>query len=248
MEIFTNAEVWISLLTLTFLEIILGIDNIIFISIISDRLPEANQKKARTLGLSLAIGIRILLLIGISYLVHFTNPILTVGDFDLSVKDLILIAGGLFLLAKSTSEIHNKIEGEDHEEKAKSQKGLTVKSAITQIILLDIVFSFDSILTAVGLVNEVIIMIIAVVISLGVMLLFAEKISSFINNHPTVKMLALAFLLMIGTLLVLDGFHVDVPKGYIYFSLAFSLFVEFLNQKFKKKKNTKKTKLTDKVP
>lgn len=236
MEIFLNPEIWISLLTLTFLEIILGIDNIIFISIISDRLPLESQKKARTLGLTLAIGIRVLLLIGISYLVHFTNPILTIGDFALSVKDLILIAGGLFLLAKSTSEIHNKIEGEDHEEHARSQKGLTVKSAITQIILLDIVFSFDSILTAVGLSNEVIIMIVAVIISLGVMLLFAEKISTFINNHPTVKMLALAFLLMIGTLLVLDGFHVEVPKGYIYFSLAFSLFVEFLNQKLKKDK------------
>lgn len=239
MELFSNPEIWISLLTLTFLEIVLGIDNIIFISIISDRLPEEEQKKARTIGLSLAIAVRVLLLLGISYLVHFTNPLFTVFGKEISIKDLILIVGGLFLLSKSTSEVHNKIEGETHEEHAKNQKGLTVRSAITQIILLDIVFSFDSILTAVGLANEVIIMIIAVVISLGIMLLFAKKISDFINKNPTVKMLALAFLLMIGTLLILDGVHIEVPKGYIYFSLAFSLFVEFLNHKLKKK-NPKK--------
>ena len=239
MEIFSSPEVWISLLTLTFLEIVLGIDNIIFISIISDRLPKDQQQKARTIGLSLAIGIRVLLLFGISYLVHFTNPLFHLFGQDISIKDLILIVGGLFLLSKSTSEIHNKIEGETHEEQAKKQKGLTVKSAIMQIILLDIVFSFDSILTAVGLVKDVLIMVIAVVLSLGVMLIFAKSISNFINRNPTVKMLALAFLLMIGTLLILDGFHVDVPKGYIYFSLVFSLFVEFLNHKLKKSKKDK---------
>lgn len=239
MEIFSNPEIWISLLTLTFLEVVLGIDNIIFISIISDRLPKEKQGKARTIGLTLAIAMRVLLLLGISYLVHFTNPLFTFFGQEISVKDLILIVGGLFLLTKSTSEIHNKIEGETPEEYAKNKKGLTVKSAITQIILLDIVFSFDSILTAVGLVKEVLIMIIAVVISLGIMLLFAKKISDFINRNPTVKMLALAFLLMIGTLLILDGFHVDVPKGYIYFSLVFSLFVEFLNHKLKKKNKKK---------
>ena len=236
MEIFLQSETYISLLTLTFLEIVLGIDNIIFISIVSDRLPKESQKKARSLGLVLAILMRVLLLLGISYIVHLTNPIVTVYDFELSARDVILIAGGLFLLAKSTSEIHEKIATDDEGKVIESKGKLTVKRAIFQIVLLDIVFSFDSILTAVGLSDQIIIMILAVVIALVVMLIFAEKVSSFVNRNPTVKMLALAFLIMIGTLLLLDGFHVHVPKGYIYFSLAFSLFVEFLNQRLRRKK------------
>lgn len=236
MEIFLHSETWISLLTLTFLEIVLGIDNIIFISIVADKLPKESQSKARTIGLLLAIVVRLALLFAISWIIQLTEPILTINEFELSVRDLILIAGGLFLLAKSTSEIHQKIEGDSVEESATEAAMSSVSLAITQIVLLDVVFSFDSILTAVGLSDQIIIMVCAVVIALLVMLLFAKKISDFVNENPTVKMLALAFLLMIGTLLILDGAHVHVPKGYIYFSLAFSLFVEFLNQKLRKKR------------
>lgn len=236
MEIFLQTETWISLLTLTFLEVVLGIDNIIFISIVSDRLPKENQAKARSIGLILAIGIRIALLFAISWIIHLTEPILTIVDFELSVRDLILILGGLFLLAKSTSEIHEKIEGESIEEKSEKQRvQLTLQKAIVQIVLLDVVFSFDSILTAVGLSDEILIMVAAVVIALGVMLVFAKKVSDFVNENPTIKMLALAFLIMIGTLLILDGCHVHVPKGYIYFSLVFSLLVELLNQRIRRK-------------
>lgn len=237
MEIFLLPETWISLLTLTFLEVVLGIDNIIFISIISDRLPESKQATARNLGLTLAIVVRILLLMSISWIVQLKEPLMTIYEFELSIRDLILILGGLFLLAKSTSEIHEKIEGDNAKKEAKSSKILTMKRAIFQIILLDIVFSFDSILTAIGLSNQIIIMVAAVLISLVVMLLFAKKVSDFVNKKPTVKVLALSFLLMIGTLLILDGVHVHVPKGYIYFSLLFSLLVEFLNQRVRTQVN-----------
>lgn len=236
MEIFLHSEAWVSLLTLTFLEIVLGIDNIIFISIVSDRLPQESQAKARTIGLLLAIVMRVLLLFAISWIVHLTEPIVSILDFELSFRDLILIVGGLFLLAKSTSEIHHKIEGEEEGQVKSKAVKTSVSKAIIQIVLLDIVFSFDSILTAVGLSDQILIMILAVVIALVIMLVFAKKVSEFVNENPTVKMLALAFLIMIGTLLILDGAHVHVPKGYIYFSLAFSLFVEFLNQKIRKKK------------
>lgn len=237
MEIFLHSEAWISLLTLTFLEIVLGIDNIIFISIVSDRLPKESQAKARTIGLLLAIVMRVALLFAISWIVHLTEPIITIVDYELSFRDLILFIGGLFLLAKSTSEIHQKIEGEEEESKGLVKAGYTMSKAIVQIVLLDLVFSFDSILTAVGLSDQLLIMVFAVVIALLIMLVFAKRVSTFVNNNPTVKMLALAFLIMIGTLLILDGAHVHVPKGYIYFSLAFSLFVEFLNQKLRKKKS-----------
>lgn len=239
MEIFFETDTWISLLTLTFLEIVLGIDNIIFISIVADRLPKEQQSKARSLGLILAIAIRVLLLFAISWIVQLTEPLLTVFEFELSVRDVILIVGGLFLLAKSTSEIHEKIEGAKDKEDAKTAATLTIQKAITQIVLLDVVFSFDSILTAVGLSDQIIIMVAAVIMALMVMLIFAKKVSEFVNRNPTVKMLALAFLIMIGTLLILDGFHVHVPKGYIYFSLAFSLFVELLNQQIRKGKKRK---------
>jgi predicted tellurium resistance membrane protein TerC len=240
MEIFLLAETWISLLTLTFLEIVLGIDNIIFISIVADKLPKVSQAKARNIGLILAIVIRIFLLMGISYIVHLTEPLFTVFDFAISVRDLILIAGGLFLLTKSTTEIHHKVSGDEQEAALGDKKQMTVKGAIFQIVLLDIVFSFDSILTAVGLSDHLPVMIAAVLISLGVMLVFAAKIAAFINEQPTIQMLALSFLIMIGTLLILDGFHVHVPKGYIYFSLVFSLLVEFLNQRMRKRRESKK--------
>jgi len=235
MEIFLQSDAWISLLTLTFLEIVLGIDNLIFISIVADKLPKVQAAKARNLGLILAIAIRVALLFGISWIIQLTDPLLTINEFELSARDLILIIGGLFLLAKSTSEIHDKIEGAGAEKAERGAVVMSIQKAILQIVLLDVVFSFDSILTAVGLSDQILIMVLAVLIALGVMLIFARAVSAFVNKHPTVKMLALAFLLMIGTLLILDGFHVHVPKGYIYFSLAFSLFVEFLNQRFRRK-------------
>lgn len=229
-----TTEALISLATLTFLEIVLGIDNIIFISIVSDRLPKEQQGKGRTIGLALALIMRIGLLLGISWMVSATEPLFTLFEHEVSVRDLILILGGLFLLVKSTTEIHSKIEGEEHE--SATGKALTMSAAILQIVLLDMVFSFDSILTAVGLTNQIPIMIAAVIISMIIMLIFAKKVSEFVNRNPTVKMLALSFLLMIGMLLILDGFHVHVPKGYVYFSIAFSLFVEVLNMRMRKKK------------
>ena len=234
-----TTEALISLATLTFLEIILGIDNIIFISIVSDRLPKEQQGKGRTIGLALALLMRIGLLLGISWMVSATEPLFTLFEHEVSVRDLILILGGLFLLVKSTTEIHTKIEGEEHESGA--GKALTMSAAILQIVLLDMVFSFDSILTAVGLTDHIPIMIAAVIISMIIMLIFAKKVSEFVNRNPTVKMLALSFLLMIGMLLILDGFHVHVPKGYVYFSIAFSLFVEVLNMRMRKGK--RKTKI-----
>jgi predicted tellurium resistance membrane protein TerC len=232
MEGLLTTEGIISLVTLTFLEIVLGIDNVVFISITAGRLPVNQQQKARSLGIGLALIVRIALLLTVSWIIGLKDPFLTLGDFELSFRDIILIAGGLFLLAKSTSEIHAKLEGEDEDDA--NIKVLTLRAAIIQIILLDVVFSFDSILTAVGLVENVVIIIIAIVISLGVMLLFAKKISDFINKHPAMKLLAVSFLMMIGLVLVVEGLHVHVPKGYIYFAMAFALIVEILNMKIRK--------------
>lgn len=228
-------EIVISFLTLTFLEIVLGIDNIIFISIIAEKAEKEKRKKARLYGLSLALIMRILLLSFVSYLAHFKNPIFSLYSFDLSIRDIIMFAGGLFLLAKSTSEIHAKISSLQENEQRSSTVTLPLSSIIFQILLIDIVFSFDSILTAIGLVEKLWIMVAAVIISILLMLLFSEHVASFIQKYPTMKMLALAFLLMIGTLLILDAFHIHVPRGYIYFSLAFSLFVEILNLRIRKK-------------
>lgn len=241
MEIFMHSETWIALVTLTFLEIVLGVDNIIFISIVSNKLPVEQQAKARTLGLSLALFFRIGLLLGISYIIKFTNPLITIFEHGFSGRDLILGAGGLFLLYKSTMEIHHKMEGDPEEIKAQSAKSFG--SVIAQIILLDIIFSFDSILTAVGLVDHVSIMIIAVIISLGIMMTFAGKISHFINAHPTLQVLALSFLILIGFMLLLEGFHFEVPKGYIYFAVFFSLAVEVINLRMKKKTHAKPVEL-----
>lgn len=215
------------------MEIVLGVDNIIFISILTNRLPLDQQAKARTIGISLAIIIRVGLLFAISWLISLSEPLFTLFEMDFTIRDLILMAGGIFLIYKSTSEIHEKLEGEEHH--TENVKKLTIKTAIFQIVLLDIVFSFDSILTAIGLVDSVMIMVLAVVISMGIMLLSAKKISDFVNDHPTVKMLALSFLLMIGMLLIADGFHFHVPKGYVYFAIFFSLLVETLNLRMKKK-------------
>lgn len=243
MEALLTAEGLVSLVTLTFLEIVLGIDNIVFISITADRLPHKDQKRARTIGILLALVVRIGLLFTVSWIIGLKEPFLTVGDFDLSFRDLILIIGGLFLIYKSTSEIHAKLEGEEntiHESKA-----MTVRAAVVQIILLDVVFSFDSILTAVGLVEEVLIIVIAIVIALGVMLSFATRISDFINKHPAMKLLAVSFLMMIGLVLVVEGLHVHVPKGYIYFAMAFALGIELLNMKIRKRSSPVRLKSDD---
>lgn len=233
MEIFLQTDTWIALLTLTFLEIVLGVDNIIFISIVSNKLPVEQQAKARNIGLTLALFFRIGLLLGISYIVKFTQPLFSILDHDFSGRDLILLAGGIFLLYKSTLEIHHKMEGDPEEIDVSAAKSL--RSVLVQIVLLDIIFSFDSILTAVGLVDHVIVMIIAVIISLGIMMAFAGKISTFINRHPTLQILALSFLILIGFMLLLEGFHFEVPKGYIYFAVFFSLAVEIINLRMKGK-------------
>lgn len=252
-------DMLIALITLIFLEIILGIDNIIFISIVTDKLPLENQAKARNIGLTLALVFRVLLLLAITWIIRLTTPVFTVPEFlfikeavPISIRDLILIAGGLFLLAKSVSEIHHKVDIEDEEENTKKTKTKTpsVASILMQIVLLDMVFSFDSILTAIGLIEVdpnsthfiptgVVAMIIAVVISIIVMMLFAGKISKFINGQPTLQILALSFLILIGVMLILDGFHVHVPKGYIYSSVAFALGVEVVNIQLRKKNKLK---------
>lgn len=233
MEGLLTTEGIISLLTLTFLEIVLGIDNVVFISITAGRLPQHQQAKARNIGIALALAVRIGLLLTVSWIIGLKDPFITVGNFELSFRDLILIIGGLFLIGKSTSEMHAKLEGETEDQR--NVKLLTMRAAIIQIILLDVVFSFDSILTAVGLVENVLIIIIAIVVSLGVMLGFAGKISDFIHKHPTMKLLAISFLMMIGLVLVVEGLHIHVPKGYIYFAMAFALIIEFLNMKMRKK-------------
>ena len=224
----------IALLTLTFLEIVLGIDNIIFISIISNRLPESQQAKARNIGLGLALLIRIGLLFGITVIIRFTEPLISILSWDFSGRDLILLVGGLFLLGKSTTEIYHKVEGKAAEHQKSGSAGM--KGVIFQIILMDIIFSFDSILTAIGLTDKILIMIVAITISMIIMMAFAGRISGFIRKHPSLEILALAFLILIGFMLMLEGFHKEVPKGYIYFAVFFSLIVELLNMRLRKSK------------
>ena len=227
----SDPRIWIGLLTLTVLEIVLGIDNIIFISILASKLPAEQQARARRTGLMLAMLTRILLLFSLSWIVSLTAPFFSVFGQGISGRDLILIGGGLFLLAKATYEIHDKLEGaEGHGPK---KAAATFSSVIVQILLLDVVFSLDSVITAVGMVNDLVVMMAAVIIAIGVMLAFAGPISDFVNRHPTVKMLALSFLLLIGFNLLLDGVEIHVPKGYIYFAMAFSVFVEMLNLKLR---------------
>ena len=233
MEWITQPESLIALLTLTVLEIVLGIDNIIFISILSGKLPMEQQNKARLTGLALAMITRILLLFSIVWIMKLTLPLFTVLGQEISGRDLILIGGGLFLIAKSTFEIHDKLEGDEGHRSAKVAKSFG--SVITQILLLDVVFSLDSVITAVGMANNIIIMIVAVVIAVGVMMVSSKSISNFVEKHPTVKMLALAFLLLIGVSLIAEGLDQHISKGYIYFAMAFSVFVEMLNLKMKSK-------------
>jgi predicted tellurium resistance membrane protein TerC len=233
MEWLTNPEIWIALITLTSLEIVLGIDNIIFISILAGKLPPAQQAKARNLGLSLAMFVRIGLLFSLSWVIGLTAPMFTVFHHPVSGRDLILLLGGLFLLGKSTFEIHEKLEGEESHAEAKAN--VSFNSVIIQILLLDIVFSLDSVITAVGMVDVLAVMVAAVVIAVGIMLVAAGAVSSFVEEHPTIKMLALSFLLLIGFSLVAEGLEFYIPKGYIYFSMGFAMFVEMLNLRLRKK-------------
>ncbi len=235
MQAIFTIEGLISFSTLFLLELVLGIDNIVFISIIAEKLPKEKQKKARTLGLWLALIMRILLLLLISFIVGLNVKLFTILGVGFSGRDIVLLLGGLFLMAKSTTEIHSKIEGEETKNEVKSKKNIFTL-VILQIVLLDLVFSFDSILTAIGLVSNVSIMILAVIASIIFMMIFSQIVSDFVNQHPTVKMLALAFLLMIGLLLVVESFSVHIPKGYVYFAMAFSLFVEMLNLRMRKKR------------
>ncbi len=227
----SNPQVWISLATLTLLEIVLGIDNIIFISILSGKLPPEQQGRARRLGLGLALITRVLLLMSLAWVVKLDKPFFETTIFSahiaVSGKDLILLLGGLFLIAKSVHEIHIKLEGEDGEKSAKVAP--TFASVITQILLLDIVFSLDSVITAVGMVKQIGVMVTAVILAMVVMLLFVNQISAFVDRHPTIKVLALSFLILIGTMLVAEGFHQHVNKGYIYFAMAFAALVEAVN-------------------
>ncbi|MCP9495673.1 MAG: TerC family protein [Pyrinomonadaceae bacterium MAG19_C2-C3] len=228
-----TSEVIIGLLTLTALEIVLGIDNIIFISILAAKLPAEQQKRARTVGLMAALVMRVLLLLSISWIVGLVRPLFTVFGFGVTGRAIILLLGGLFLIAKSTREIHLKLEGEEAHG-ATTGKGVSFASVIFQIMLLDIVFSLDSVITAVGMVDQIGVMITAVVISIGVMLIFAGTISGFVERHPTIKMLALSFLILIGVNLVAEALGFHIPKGYTYFAMGFSVLVELLNIKLRK--------------
>lgn len=255
MEIFAQIDTWVALLTLTFLEIILGIDNIIFISIATSKLPKEQQRKGTNIGLILAMIFRIILLLGVSYLIAMKDPWITINTSwlttEITGQSIILILGGIFLLYKSTSEIHHKVEGITEEDAGPKKKASTLSKVIIQIVLIDIVFSFDSVLTAVGMTNGVegalIIMITAVVVSMIIMMLFANPVGQFVNKHPTIQMLALSFLILIGFMLITEGAHLAntvifhqhigaIPKGYLYFAIAFSLGVEALNMKIRKKK------------
>jgi len=222
----SDPQAWIALLTLTVLEIVLGVDNVIFISILAGKLPEAERVRARSIGLGLALVGRVGLLLMLSWIIRLTQPLFTVSDFELSGRDLILIAGGLFLLAKATHEIHSSMEGDGH---GPSAKGASFGSVIAQILVLDIVFSLDSVITAVGMASQIGVMITAVVLAIVFMMFSAGAVANYIHRHPTVKMLALAFLLLVGVALIADGFDVHIPRGYVYFAMAFSVFVEMLN-------------------
>ncbi len=233
MDWMTSPESWVALLTLTVLEIVLGIDNVIFISILVGKLAKAQQPKARRLGLGLAMFLRIGLLASLAWMARLTAPLFSVLGKDISGRDLILLAGGLFLLTKATREIHEKLEGEEGE--ASSRVAASFGAVIAQILVLDIVFSLDSVITAVGMANHLPVMIAAVVIAVGVMMFAAGPIGDFVARHPTVKMLALAFLILIGMSLLAEGLGQHIPKGYVYFAMAFSVFVEFLNLRMRKK-------------
>ena len=233
MELLLSPEAWIAFATLTALELVLGIDNVIFISILVDKLPPERRESARRLGLFMAMFMRVGLLLVLSWIVGLVAPIFTIGSQEISGRDLILIAGGLFLLWKSTTEIHQTLEGSEHGHGGQAKA--TFWSIIAQIMVIDLVFSLDSIITAVGMVEDVRVMIAAVVASVALMMLFARSISEFVSAHPSIKMLALAFLVVVGVVLVAEGFEHHIPKGYVYFAMAFSVIVEMLNIRYRKK-------------
>lgn len=245
-EWIASPEAWVALGTLVALEVVLGIDNIIFISILVGRLPEVQRNKARRLGLGLAMIARLVLLLSLVWVMGLTKPLFSLFDHEISGRDIILILGGLFLLAKSTHEIHNSLEIVP-ESAAKSATS-SFFTILAQIAVLDIVFSLDSVITAVGLVKHVEIMVIAIILSVGVMIFAAKPIGDFVDAHPTIKMLALSFLVLIGVTLIVEGFDVHVPKGYIYFAMAFSISVEMLNIRARRKKETQVIQLGKKIP
>lgn len=245
MDWLLNPEIWIALLTLTALEIVLGIDNIIFITVLAGRLPEDERNKGRVIGLALAMITRILLLLSLTWIMSLVKPIFEVFSQEISGRDIILLIGGLFLLAKSTHEIHANLEGE--EERVENSKSVSFMGVITQIAILDIVFSLDSVITAVGLVNQIPVMIAAIVIAIIVMMVSAKSIGDFVESHPTIKMLALSFLMLVGFSLIGEGLELHIPKGYIYFAMAFSVAVEMLNIKMRSRK-AKPVKLHKALP
>jgi predicted tellurium resistance membrane protein TerC len=238
MDWLTSPEIWIALITLTALEIVLGIDNLVFISILAGKLPQSQQRRARQIGLAAAMLMRILLLLSLAWMVRLTNPLFTVFSVEIAGRDLILIGGGLFLIAKGTHEIHDKLEGEQGHASAKVRAAFW--RVILQIMILDIVFSLDSVITAVGMVREIGVMVAAVLIAIVIMMIAVETINTFIQRHPTVRMLALSFLLLVGFTLVVEGLHQHIPKGYIYFAMAFSVFVESLNIRVRAKRRAAK--------
>lgn len=237
MELLTSPDAWIALITLTVLEVVLGIDNIVFISLLSGKLEKGQQARARTLGLSMAMLMRIAMLILIVWIVRLTTPLFSFGEHGVSGRDLILLFGGLFLLGKATHEIHENIEGDGHGPTSKPVASFAL--VIAQIMILDIVFSLDSVITAVGMVDDIRIMVAAVIIAVGIMLIAASPVANFVERHPTVKMLALGFLLLIGMSLVADGAGFHIPKGYIYFAMGFSVFIEFLNLKVQQRRRNR---------
>jgi predicted tellurium resistance membrane protein TerC len=234
MEWLASPHGWIAFITLLALEVVLGIDNVVFLSILAGKLPPDQQPKARFVGLGLAMFLRIALLFSLSWIIRLTAPLFAIFGHDISGRDLILIAGGLFLLAKSTHEIHQKLEGEEGEVSARVMPSFS--SVIFQILLLDLVFSLDSVITAVGMVESLSLMISAVVVAVAIMMVFAAPVSNFVERHPTFKMLALSFLLLIGVTLVAEGWHLHISKGYVYFAMAFSVVVELLNMRLRKAK------------
>ena len=235
MEWLFDPQAWLALVTLTALEIVLGIDNIIFISILTGKLPDHQRPKAQRIGLALAMITRLLLLFSLTWIMRLTEPFFSILGHGISGRDIILIVGGLFLLAKSTMEIHDRLEGEEHLA-SEGKAGASFKGIVIQIMFLDIIFSLDSVITAVGMASQLAVMATAVVLAVGVMMFFAGAVSSFVERHPTIKVLALSFLLLIGVSLVADGLSFHIPKGYIYFAMAFSVFVEMINLRVRKGK------------
>lgn len=247
MEWITDPQAWIALFTLTALEIVLGIDNIIFISILVGRLPEHQRNKARRLGLALAMGSRIALLMSLAWIMRLTEPLFSVAGFDITGRDIILIGGGLFLLWKSVHEIHNSLEGEDEANEVNA-RAASFGGVLVQIAIIDIVFSLDSVITAVGLANQIMVMVLAIVISVGVMMFAAKPIGEFVDRHPTIKILALSFLVLVGVTLIAEGLGTHVPKGYIYFAMAFSVIVEMINIRMRKRSQPDPVQLRRDMP